>query len=79
MSGRSRANLSLPSRSPARSPGQSAANLKLVADFIDRLEEDSSFRRRFGEISFTGAAEAPLVSTDMNFRVTAKVAGGQPQ
>jgi hypothetical protein len=59
--------------------GQSASNLKLVADFIDRLEEDSTFRRRFGEIAFTGASEAPLDGDDMNFRVMAKMTAGPPQ
>jgi hypothetical protein len=60
-------------------PSDSAANLKVVASFIDRLGADMSFRRRFREIQFTGAGEAPAnLGNRMTFKVTAR-AGGQPQ
>jgi len=35
------------------------ANLKLVAGFIERLSQDEAFSRRYAQLRFTGAGEAP--------------------
>jgi hypothetical protein len=52
-------------------PADSTDYLKTVADYIDGLDDDPSFRRRFGEIFFTGAGSE--TDGELSFRVTARM------
>jgi hypothetical protein len=52
-------------------PADSTDYLKTVADYIDGLDDDVSFRRRFKEIYFTGAGAE--TDGELNFRITARM------
>lgn len=56
---------------------ESQADLKSVAEFIERLNEDSSFKRRFADIKFAGAAtNGDSETQSMKFNISARAGAG---